>query len=268
MQTNADIFEFIKDRVADVSDNSGLETPQAFARWFLEMYFLNPRDLFVSDGSKDGKVDVFCTTHNGTSVEHHVVNSKFTKEYNKIAPVSFYQEITYFWRAFDNQEAREPFLEQAVKPELRSRFRTLFARYDAEAADLMFVTNHRRNEAHFHSVKKLPIRIFHLDELIQHVLDDIDAAMPRTPSLLLSGIQNVLSPDKANTEVSTSIVFARVFDFIKYMERDPHEMLFARNVRLTLGNTPVNRAIRETFRTEPREFAFSNNGITMLCEKH
>ena len=52
------------------------------------------------------------------------------------------------------------------------------------------------------------------------------------------------------------------------MERDPNEMLFARNVRLTLGNTPVNQAIRRTFETEPREFAFSNNGITMLCEKH
>ncbi len=117
-------------------------------------------------------------------------------------------------------------------------------------------------------VRKLPIRLFHLDDLIQHVLDDIDAAMPRTPPLLLSGIQNVLSPDKTDTEVSTSIVFARVIDFIKYMERDPNEMLFARNVRLTLGNTPVNQAIRRTFETEPREFAFSNNGITMLCEKH
>jgi hypothetical protein len=140
----------------------------------------------------------------------------------------------------------------------------LFERYDAESADLIFITNHRRNDAHFHMVKKLPIKLFHLDELIQHVLDDIDAAMPRTPPLLLSGIQNVLSPDKADTEVSTSIVFARVIDFIKYMGRDPNEMLFARNVRLTLGNTPVNQAIRHTFATEPREFAFSNNGITML----
>ena len=110
MQTKSDIFDFIIDRVAEVADNTGLKMPQAFARWFLEMYFLNPRDLFVSDGSKDGKVDVFCTTHNGTTVEHHVVNSKFTKDYNKIAPVSFYHEITYFWRAFDNVEARGSYL--------------------------------------------------------------------------------------------------------------------------------------------------------------
>jgi len=52
------------------------------------------------------------------------------------------------------------------------------------------------------------------------------------------------------------------------MSHDPHDLLFARNVRLSLGNTSPNKAIKETFRKNPKEFAFSNNGITILCERH
>jgi hypothetical protein len=55
---------------------------------------------------------------------------------------------------------------------------------------------------------------------------------------------------------------------VKYMEGDPYDLLFARNVRLSLGNTAVNKEIRATFKDSPTEFVFSNNGITMLCEQH
>jgi hypothetical protein len=53
------------------------------------------------------------------------------------------------------------------------------------------------------------------------------------------------------------------------MENDPFDLLFNRNVRvaISISRSKVNRAIRDTFKTCPKEFAFSNNGITMLCEK-
>jgi hypothetical protein len=96
--------------------------------------------------------------------------------------------------------------------------------------------------------------------------DNIEDAMPHTPSLLLTGISTVLSAGVEDSLVPTSIVFARLSDFINYMEDDPFELLFARNVRLSLGNTQVNSEIKETFIHSPKEFAFSNNGITLLCE--
>lgn len=52
------------------------------------------------------------------------------------------------------------------------------------------------------------------------------------------------------------------------MQKDPYDLLFARNVRLDLGNTVPNGEIKKTFKDAPREFAFSNNGITVLCEHH
>jgi len=263
------LFEFMLQRVKETSQVSGLEEPEAFGKWFISMYYLAPREIFISGGSRDGKVDTFFTTDDGVSVRHHVVNAKFTKEYNKLAPRSFYDEITAFWRAFDDKDARADYLEKAIKAELRPRYSKLFERYDAGSANLMFVTNCRRNENQCLQVENLPVKVFYLDDLIQHMVDDIDICMPRTHPMILTGITHVLSPDKKDTEVSTSIVFARVLDFIKYMRDDPYDLLFARNVRLDLGRKkPTNKAIRDTFKDDPKEFAFSNNGITMLCEKH
>jgi AIPR protein len=264
------LFDFMLKRIKDTGNKFGLEEPQAFGRWFLNMYFREPQDVFVSDGSKDGKVDIFFTTHNGSTVQYHVMNTKYTGEYNRGAPVAFYQEITYFWHAFENKESRESYLATAVKLELRPKYRQLFEAYDAGRANLIFVTNHRLNEAHYGQVAELPVEVFHLDDLIQYLIDDLDGAMPRTAPLTFNGIHNVPSPYEEGADVHTSIVFARLVDFIKYMQADPYDLLFMRNVRvaISVGKSLVNRAIRDTFRDNPKDFAYSNNGITLLCEKH
>lgn len=268
-QDKSDLFEFMLERIAEVQKLHLEAEPQAFGRWFAGLFYMNAQDIFVSDGSKDGQIDAFFTTHDGKSVTHHAMNTKFTREYNKIAPPAFYQEIKYFWQAFENKEARQPYLERAVKAELRPRYKQLFERYDNGAVELLFVTNHRINEAHYESLSGAPVKVFHLDDLIQFLVDDIDGAMPRTPSIQLHDVHGVLSPDKADTEVATSIVFARLVDFIRYMEKDPFDLLFNRNVRVAISTkrSEVNRNIRLTFKDSPKEFAFSNNGITLLCER-
>jgi hypothetical protein len=98
-QNKRDLFEFMLRRVKETQRLRLEGEPQAFGRWFAELFFTSPRDVFVSDGSKDGKIDLFFTTHNGKTVTHHVLNTKFTRDYDKIAPPSFYQEIEYFHHA-------------------------------------------------------------------------------------------------------------------------------------------------------------------------
>src|SRR5207247_8077340 len=107
-----------------------------------------------------------------------------------------------------------------------------------------------------------------LYDVLQYVAEHIEVAMPETDPLLLTDISNVLTPPTNESEVPTSIVFARLIDFINYMTDDPFDLLFARNVRLWLGGTETNKAILTTFRTAPKEFAYSNNGITILCKRH
>ena len=162
------------------------------------------------------------------------------------------------------------FYAKSVKPELRARYRLLFERFDEGEAELIFFTNCLRNDGYLALLEDLPVKIFHLEDLVQHLIDDLDATMPRTPDLVLHDIHTVLSADKRDTSVSTSIVFAQLVDFITYMGSDPYDLLFARNVRVSFGikKHSVNGEIRETFADHPEEFAFSNNGITILCEDH
>jgi hypothetical protein len=262
------IFDLILERVIDIKKAKGFEKPQAFIYWFINIYFNSPQDIIISDGSKDGKVDAFFTTNDGSSVKHHVINAKYTEEYGKTAPVKFYEEIEYFLNVFENKPKRAEYLSKAVKAELRPHYKQLFAKYDEGQTELMFITNHKRNEAHANQPSESAIKLFHLDDLIQYIIDDIDGAMPRTAPLELTNIHQVLAADRSETEVATSIVFARLYDFIRYMSKDPHDLLFARNVRLSLGNTTPNKAIKATFIKAPKEFAYSNNGITILCERH
>jgi hypothetical protein len=266
MYEDKQLFDFMLSRIGEVGQINGLKKPQAFARWFADLYFQSPRDFVVSDGSGDAKVDLLFTSTDGKSVQHCVVNSKFTEKYNAIAPVAFYDEITAFWQAFANKSNRPNYLSAVVRGDLRARYKKLFQFYDEGNAKLYFVTNCRRNEAQIQATRTADVQVFHLDDVLQFMQDYIEDAMPHTAPLLLTGINTVLSAGDQDSAVPTSIVFARLTDFIKYMEDDLFELLFARNVRLSLGKTPVNMEIRKTFMESPKEFAFSNNGITLLCE--
>lgn len=267
MYEKKQLFDFMLDRVREVGKQFGLKEPQAFPRWFATMYFQSPMDIRTTDSTGDGKVDLFFRVNDHDRIENHILNAKFTSRYNELAPASFYDEITRFWQAFANKPSRNKYLK-SVRQELRAEYRALLNAYDEEHASLVFVTNHRRNDRQYGAVESYGVQVFHLEDIIQFMADHMEDAMPRTPEMLLTGIGSVLSPDKQDTNVPTSIVFARLVDFISYMEHDRYSLLFARNVRLSLGDTPVNAEIRETFEDAPGEFAFSNNGITMLCERH
>ena len=92
--------------------------------------------------------------------------------------------------------------------------------------------------------------------------------MPKTPPLSLHGIHNILKAKEDESKIATTIIFAKLTDFINYLNKqDPFHLLFARNVRLYLGNTTVNAGIAHTFEKHPEEFVYSNNGITLICDE-
>lgn len=265
--TKRELFDFIVARVRDVGHLQGIPPFRAFPRWFAELYLSSPENLVSVDGAGDGKVDFFCRTVLGNTVTHHVFNCKFTEKYDHSAPVDFYDEVLAFYQLFRDPMGRDKFLKLKVKAELRPIYRNLFTAFDNGRVRLVFLTNCRANQGQLARVEQLEVETFHLEDLVQHVLDDLDGAMPRTQDLTLQQIGTTLSPPTDETGVSTTIVFARLVDFIEYMNEDPYELLFARNVRVSQGNTSVNRAIAETFTEHPDEFAYSNNGLTILCER-
>lgn len=248
MLQRKDLFEFMLKQIKTTADINGDRMPQAFGRWFANMYFPGITNIAITDGSGDGKVDILVTCQAGRSVRHHILDTKFTTEYDRRSPVSFYDEITRFWQAFENKANRPDYLANAVREPLRQHYKRLFKLYDDGDAKLYFVTNHRVNENQNRSVCNYGVTTYHLDDVLQYVAEHIEGAMPETEPLLLSGISSPLTPPPDESAVPTSIVFARIVDFINYMENDPFDLLFARNVRLWLRNTETNKAIQATFR--------------------
>jgi hypothetical protein len=134
------LFQSMLRRIQEIGAIHGLRSPQAFGRWFAEMYFHEPRDFVVADGPGDAKVDLFFNTSDGREVEHHVLNTKFTDKYNSIAPVAFYNKITAFCQAFINKANRDNYLSRMVRSDLRPDYRKLFEHYDQGRARLYFLT--------------------------------------------------------------------------------------------------------------------------------
>ena len=262
-----DLFDFLIKRVQYTSQTDSLPLPQAFVKWFSSMYFPGFYSYELTDGSGDGKIDALIKCEIKNNTHFHIINSKFTETYDKSSPVQFYDEISRFATAFKNKDNRNNYLN-VVRQELKIKYKNLFKLYDNGQAELVFITNHKKNEKQFTAVKNYDVKILHSEEILSYVAEHIEGAMPETEPLILSGISTVLTPARHETEVPTSIVFARLIDFINYMDDDPFGLLFARNVRLWLGKTETNKGIEETFRDNPKEFAFSNNGITILCKKH
>src|SRR5574340_90164 len=266
MHERRDLFKLMHDSVVDCAAERSLRNDQAFGLWFAKLYFGMQVDPYISDGTRDGKVDLFFEITSVGANQHIVINTKFTNKYDEPAPAKFYDEVTRFWQAIANKNNRPGYLKY-VRADLRNHYRKIFRAYDLGTAQLMFVTNHRRTETQYQAIKNIGVTLIHLEELLQFVLDDLEGAMPRTNALTLSGVSYILTSERRDTTVPIHVVFARLIDFIDYMETDPFRLLFARNVRLWLGNTPVNHDIWKTFEEAPEEFAYSNNGITKLAER-
>ena len=140
-----DLFDFMLKQVKYTADKHGDKMPQAFGRWFAGMYFPGVTNIAISDGSGDGKVDLLVTCQRGNTVQHQILNTKFTEQYDRPSPVSFYDEITRFWQAFENKANRPSYLQNTVREPFRNHYRKLFKLYDDGDADLYFVTDHRIN---------------------------------------------------------------------------------------------------------------------------
>jgi hypothetical protein len=261
------LFDIIVEKTKNIGIKESIALDAAFQKWFMNMYLQNPKDIVISDGARDGKIDSFCKVIDIDTVSYKIFNSKFTKHYDKQAPSQFYDEIIAFNKLFVNSDQRSTYLQNYIKKDMKNQYKILFDVYDKGNGNLFFITNYKKNNNQYSRIEDLDLNVFHLEDILQFIVDDIEGAMPITHSLLLTGIHNILSADTVDTLVPTSIVFARLRDFINYMKRDPFDLLFSRNVRLNLGNTEPNINIKDTFRDNPKEFAFSNNGITLLTEE-
>jgi hypothetical protein len=89
MKQRKDLIDFMLKQVKYTADAHGDKMPQAFGRWFAEMYFPGVTNIAISDAAGDGKVDLLVTCQRGNAVRYQILNTKFTENYDRPSPVSF-----------------------------------------------------------------------------------------------------------------------------------------------------------------------------------
>lgn len=242
-----------------------------FLRWFLENIFrLDAQD--ADDASVDGQQDkgVDGLYVNDTTETVHIIQVK-TKQKKKATQGD--TELKEFWGTL--QQFRDPkFVEElpdgnahedlkrAVKrTRLASR---IAAGYRVEG---VFVTNVPLNQDGKDYLATLDDHFVVYDaKRIASEFVSIDAN---------EGVEGLFEFDVSDTEVvsydASDSVKSRIFLAkglqLTHLAGIEDGRLFERNVRLSLGNTKINKSLLESIRNkvEHRNFPLYHNGITILC---
>lgn len=105
--------------------------------------------------------------------------------------------------------------------------------------------------------------------LLSDYLDGVAPPVPLLEVELESGqgieLDGVLHRFDKRTKIGSWVVPVAV-DQIARMYESAGIRLFARNVRGFLGDTQINRNMKETLENEPEYFWYYNNGITIVCD--
>jgi hypothetical protein len=102
---------------------------------------------------------------------------------------------------------------------------------------------------------------------IRHLLGNyLRDIAPAVPDLKLHVTQGSPIPDSMGSHVLRARTFTTSGRDVARLLDEGGEQVFARNIRLGLGDkVKVNAAIAETLREEPHSFWFLNNGLTLVC---
>lgn len=105
--------------------------------------------------------------------------------------------------------------------------------------------------------------------LLSDYLDGVAPPVPLLEIEIESGqgvtLSGVLQRFDQRTKIESWVVPVAV-DQIARMYESAGVRLFARNVRGFLGDTQINRNMKETLETEPEYFWYYNNGVTIVCD--
>jgi hypothetical protein len=245
------------------SDKFRMHAPErAFIEWYVLARFGKPDEFVFTDGAKDGGIDFW--------VEHKGKLFIFQSKYEVKPRVSSLtrSEIAGFERTVNilKDEAGEERFQAwlaTCKESLHSGYKKLRKRIltRSEEVRYLLVTTKRQADIEVGECVEL--------EDIQQMLAlwDLyqDGFTPPTESITIT-LNSAWHTDSDAEEFKTYVGLADVEDFLRLMDEDKNERLFAQNVRTDLRSR-INKDIRKTYEESPQQFWLGNNGVYIVCKK-
>lgn len=265
-------------------DFRGWTLDNAFVHWFLSAFLVADRDTAskcVTGAPHDKGVDGVLVSDDTQSV--FVIQGKLHQ--GERPPAENRSDVISFAdiarKLFGTSVDRKPFFDRMnsnARHKLEGAIERLNRGYRLE---LLYVTTgflsaSRRAEATA-EVAQAPgqasIQLFDREDVLRLYDDYEGGAAPPVPYLNLrvdtrgtidsAGI--VQRFDKASG--IESWIFPMKGSDVGALYGQAGDRLFARNIRGFLGNSQINRGMVETLRTNPQNFWYFNNGITLVCDK-
>ena len=241
----------------------------AFLNWFLQhIYRLDEVDAddAICDKSNDRGIDGLYVDHNQSEI--HVLQSK-TKQSGTVGDKDL-REFSGTLNQLRTPDALVTFLAGKVDQEIKDKIQALGIQGLLEKGYTVrgiFVTNVPIDANGQDFLKSDPSIIgFDRAEIVRNYVDlNVQGGLKQKYTFSIDGAPLVF---QAGTLAKVLVLFADGKELAN-MPGISDGALFELNVRLPLGSTDVNRAIRSSIATQPQhvKFPLFHNGITVLAEK-
>ena len=281
-------FQDFDDAIKDLGSRfPRLTDDDLFTLWFLmARVTADEEEAYKSlvGASNDKNIDAISIDENARAV--FIVQTKLRqhlgKHVEKMNDVGGFADVIRHITSADDSEFKS--LLKNIDPLVEKRVREARERIVAREykASLHYVTLGRVSDAVRENAKqrlrlakcRATLEIVDCKQAENVLTDYLDGVAPPIPALDLemeksqSVVVNGISQRYDRENEIESWVFSMRGDAIAQLFKHANIRLFARNIRGFLGkNTPMNRDMARTLKTEPERFFYYNNGITILCDE-
>jgi AIPR protein len=238
-----------------------MKPERAFIGWYVLARYGKDTTCEITDGPKDGGIDAIATEGAITVVIQSKYESSLQLRTASPQEVAAFEAMVSRLRDESQLKVFEKWLT-TVRPELQQKYKSVrrLAIHEPHRVRFDFVTTKRVSTV--------------LDETFNVV--DLDRIAPLwslyeegfTPPVEKVSVEfeDLWSTGAAKDAFRNYVGLADVRAFLRLMDNDTHERLFAQNVRTDL-RTRVNRTIRDTYESEPDTFWLGNNGLYIVCSR-
>ncbi len=263
------IREFIEALQERADEHYSGKLAQAFVDWYIEAEF-GGADWKFTDDSGDGGIDAVVWLP-GERPPAMIIQSKFTERVGRaLVSEKAYEEYDEVIEAFHERDAFDDFIKNT-----REDARRIYRRVHEQLSDIgnwltekkafrLISTGNRRRLLESSFVPRSAYS--YAEEILELYRQYRKGQTPQAKALQL-GATDKLPYRDASRGVTSYLFNAKVSDFRRYCETNDVGRLVARNIRFNLAGR-VGRNIRDTYESEPHDFWYMHNGITIICDDY
>lgn len=239
-----------------------LKPEKAFIQWYIFAQFgkkIGDQDVAIVDSPGENGIDAIVSTERETFVLQMKYEVVPRISYVSQNDVKDFEKLSRIFRDEFPDIKFSDWLND-VRPQIKNRYKHIhdMLRRDPKSIRFVFVTSKlcSLDLGDMIEIESAP-NILSLWDLYR------DGFTPPTESIEIKLSDNwSIDTERFRTYVG----LADALDFLKIMEDDKNERLFAQNVRTDL-RSKINIAVRETYEKEPEKFWLGNNGIYIVCKR-